>query len=48
MFEELNKFLKRKNEIFQNYILKDLSELIELLDPYNEKIATFHIYEAYS
>lgn len=48
MFEELNKFLKEKNEIFQNYILKDLSELIELLDPNNEKIATFHIYEAYS
>lgn len=48
MFEELNKFLKEKKEIFQNYILKDLSELIELLDPNNEKIATFHIYEAYS
>ncbi|MDO4690815.1 MAG: hypothetical protein Q4A58_05910 [Fusobacterium sp.] len=48
MFEELNKLLKEKNEIFQNYILKDLSELIKILDPNDERISTFHIYESYS
>lgn len=48
MFEELNKYLKEKDEIFHNYVLNDLSELIKVLDPNDEKISTFHIYESYS
>lgn len=48
MFEDLNKFLKEKKEIFQNYILNDLSDLLKILDPNDEKVATFHIYESYS
>lgn len=48
MFEEINRYLKEKNEIFQNYVLKDLSELMKVLDPNDEKVATFHIYETYS
>lgn len=48
LFEDLNRYLKEKNEIFQNYILNDLSELLKILDPNDEKVATFHIYESYS
>lgn len=44
---DLNSCLKNK-EVFSNFILKDLDELFKILDPNNEKIATFYIYESYS
>lgn len=48
LFEEINVYLKKNNEIFQDYILEDMSGLVKVLDPNNEKVATFHIYETYS
>lgn len=48
MFEKLNECLKKNKETFQTYILDDLSELVNVLDPNNENLSTFHIYEAYS
>lgn len=48
IFEEFNTILKSNKDIFSNFILEDLGELVALLDPNNEKVATFHIYESYS
>lgn len=48
LFEEVNTILKSKKEIFSKFILEDISELIKILDPNDEKVATFHIYESYS
>ena len=45
---DLNSCLKKNKEVFSNFILKDLDELFKILDPNNEKIATFYIYESYS
>ena len=45
---DLNSCLKKNKEVFSDFILKDLDELFKILDPNNEKIATFYIYESYS
>ncbi|PID67370.1 MAG: hypothetical protein CR959_00580 [Fusobacteriales bacterium] len=48
IFEELNLILNKEKEIFNDFILEDMSALVKLLDPNDEKVATFHIYESYS
>ena len=45
---DLNVCLIKNKEVFSDFILKDLDELFKILDPNNEKIATFYIYESYS
>ncbi|MBQ3438260.1 MAG: hypothetical protein IJG31_07155 [Fusobacterium sp.] len=48
LFQEMNIYLKENNEVFKKFILEDMNELIEALDPDNERVATFRIYESYS
>jgi len=45
---DLNSYLLKNKEVFSNFVLKDMNELFKILDPNDEKIATFYIYEAYS
>lgn len=45
---ELNLLLNENRNIFSDFILEDVKELFNALDPNNEKIATFYIYESYS
>ncbi|MDC7954718.1 hypothetical protein PKF05_02545 [Fusobacterium simiae] len=45
---ELNLLLNENRDVFSDYILEDIGELLKALDPNNEKIATFYIYESYS
>lgn len=45
---ELNLLLSENREVFSDFILEDIGELFAALDPNDEKIATFYIYESYS
>ena len=45
---ELNLLLNENRDVFSDFILEDMGELFGALDPNNEKIATFYIYESYS
>lgn len=45
---ELNLLLNKNSNVFSDFILEDVKELFNALDPNNEKIATFYIYESYS
>lgn len=45
---ELNLLLNENKDIFSDFILEDIGELFSALDPNNEKIATFYIYDSYS
>ena len=45
---DLNNYLIKNENIFSDFKLNDMSELFKILDPNDEKIATFYIYESYS
>ena len=45
---ELNLLLNENKDVFSDFILEDIGELFSALDPNNEKIATFYIYDSYS
>ena len=45
---ELNSLLNENKDVFSDFILEDIGELFSALDPNNEKIATFYIYDSYS
>ena len=45
---ELNNYLIKNENIFSDFKLNNMSELFKILDPNDEKIATFYIYESYS
>ncbi|WP_315523807.1 hypothetical protein [Fusobacterium massiliense] len=46
--KDLSVCLKEYNEVFFDFIPKELDELNRILDPNDEKVATFYIYEKYS
>lgn len=48
LMEEMNEYLKNFPKELQNFLLKDVSKVIETLDPDNDRTPTFYIYESYS
>lgn len=48
LMEELNEYLKEFPSELHDFLLKDVSKIIKALDPDNDRIPTFYIYESYS
>lgn len=44
----LGKLLEKFKEIFTDFQLENVEDILQILDPNNEKNPTFHIYESYS
>lgn len=48
LMQELNNYLKEFPSELAEYCLYDIEEIIKVLDPDNERIPTFYIYDSYS